>query len=166
MQCFGTYHPDLIPNDITDVGILSPYGTAGQGGNVDEWEETDADLVNDFAFSDRGVRGGNWIFFSDLLLSSFRDSWSPTTVGSNIGFRVASLPEPAGLAGDFNDDGRVNGFDFLAWQRDPNVGTLADWEANYGMPLAVNNATVPEPAIGAILLPVLFVIVKRSRSCH
>lgn len=29
------------PNDIINVGLLSPYGTAGQGGNVFEWEETD-----------------------------------------------------------------------------------------------------------------------------
>ena len=28
----GGFNPQ--PNDITDVGVLSPYGTAGQGGNV------------------------------------------------------------------------------------------------------------------------------------
>ena len=34
--------------------------------------------------------------------------------------------------GDFNGDGNYDGADFLMWQRDPSVGTLADWEANYG----------------------------------
>ncbi len=31
---------NLVPNDITDVGVESPYGTLGQGGNVFEWEES------------------------------------------------------------------------------------------------------------------------------
>ena len=95
------------PNDITDVGILSPYGTAGQGGSVFEWEETDFDLVNDsiysFAFfteeppsSARGVRGGFWNDNYPFLLSSCRDNFD--FFASNeyhfVGFRVASIPEP------------------------------------------------------------------------
>jgi len=85
------------PNDITDVGVLSPYGTAGQGGNVFEWEETDFDLVNDSTSSARGVRGGNWIFDSSFLLSSFRNSFNPSSELILIGFRVASIPEPSSL---------------------------------------------------------------------
>ncbi len=52
------------------------------------------------------------------------------------------------LAGDFDLDFDVDGFDFLAWQRDPSVGLLSDWETNYGMtlPLTTAAATVPEPA--------------------
>lgn len=34
--------------------------------------------------------------------------------------------------GDFDEDGGIDGLDFLLWQRDPNVGSLAVWEANYG----------------------------------
>ncbi|MCI0333040.1 MAG: SUMF1/EgtB/PvdO family nonheme iron enzyme, partial [Planctomycetes bacterium] len=48
---FDAVIPDFpfnVVNDITNVGVLSPYGTAGQGGNVWEWEETEFDLVNDF----------------------------------------------------------------------------------------------------------------------
>ncbi|MCH8839194.1 MAG: SUMF1/EgtB/PvdO family nonheme iron enzyme [Planctomycetes bacterium] len=83
------------PNDITDVGVLSPYGTAGQGGNVWEWEETDFDLVNDSTSSARGVRGGSWFNGSNLLLSSVRNNFlNPSNGGSFVGFRVASIPEP------------------------------------------------------------------------
>ncbi len=85
------------PNDITDVGVLSPYGTAGQGGNVWEWEETDFDLVNNSSSPGRGVRGGSWYRNSGVLLSSSRDVNSPTDGESGIGFRVASVPEPSGL---------------------------------------------------------------------
>ena len=56
-------------------------------------------------------------------------------------------------AGDFDDNGVVDGADFLLWQRDPNIGDLADWEANYGAPGAVSAfvAQVPEPA-GLLLM--------------
>jgi hypothetical protein len=60
----------------------------------------------------------------------------------------------AGLAGDFNVDGSVDGFDFLLWQRDTSVGSLADWQNNYGnvAPLAVATAPVPEPSTTVLLL--------------
>jgi formylglycine-generating enzyme required for sulfatase activity len=85
------------PNDITDVGVLSPYGTAGQGGNAWEWEETDLDLVNNSSSSARGVRGGVWNDYSGFLLSSNRFSYSPSNGFGGIGFRVASIPEPSTL---------------------------------------------------------------------
>ncbi|TWU28367.1 SUMF1/EgtB/PvdO family nonheme iron enzyme [Bythopirellula polymerisocia] len=87
------------PNDITDVGVLSPYGTAGQGGNVHEWEETDLDLVNDSALSARGLRGGDYVNVSSSLKSLDRNNNLPTTETSNGGFRVAriAIPEPSSL---------------------------------------------------------------------
>lgn len=86
------------PNDITNVGVLSPYGTAGQGGNVGELEETDFDLVNGpITSSPRVIRGGSWVNNSGLLLSSFRSLDSPLAGSSIIGFRVASIPEPSTL---------------------------------------------------------------------
>jgi len=36
--------------------------------------------------------------------------------------------------GDFDFNGIVDGLDFLLWQRDQGVGSLATWEANYGIP--------------------------------
>jgi hypothetical protein len=84
------------PNDITDVGLLSPYGTAGQGGNVYEWEETDLDLVNDLV-DGRGTRGGRWFSASSDLLSSNRGSGGANVEVAITGFRVASIPEPSSL---------------------------------------------------------------------
>ncbi len=87
------------PADITLAGGLSPYGTMGQGGNVYQWEETDFDLVNGpvDGSSARGFRGGFWFDISGNLSSSFRLSSSPSFEGSDIGFRVASIPEPTSL---------------------------------------------------------------------
>lgn len=77
------------PNDITNAGILSPYGTMGQGGNVWEWEETEFDLTNDSGSSARGLRGGNWGGNSGGLSASLRFSFIPRLESSGIGFRVA-----------------------------------------------------------------------------
>ena len=67
-------------------------------------------------------------------------------------------------AGDFDNDGDVDGRDFLAWQRGNSpsplsAGDLASWQSNYGAGgLVANSTTVPEPgsiimtAIGGICL--------------
>ena len=67
----------------------------------------------------------------------------------------AAPPTPLG---DFDFDGDVDGQDFLAWQRNPAVGSLADWQANYGLaPLQAATAiAVPEPA--TLLLGALAVL--------
>jgi hypothetical protein len=42
------------------------------------------------------------------------------------------IPDGGALPGDFDSNGTVNGRDFLLWQRNSSVGSLADWKANYG----------------------------------
>jgi hypothetical protein len=59
----------------------------------------------------------------------------------------------ASQAGDFDLDGDVDGRDFLAWQRNPAVGDLADWQANYGVGVLSASTAVPEP--GAFVLALL-----------
>jgi hypothetical protein len=84
------------PNDITDVGVLSPYGTGGQGGNVWELEETEFDLVNDSSAPTRGARGGGWNLPSVYMRASARSYIIlPESAFFVFGFRVASIPEPS-----------------------------------------------------------------------
>lgn len=86
------------PADIANAGGLSAYGTMGQGGNVWEWMESAADLVNDSASESRALRGGGWGDQEGALWS-----WVPTPMraygppgaeADHIGFRVAAVPEP------------------------------------------------------------------------
>jgi hypothetical protein len=59
------------------------------------------------------------------------------------------------LPGDFDGDGVVNGRDFLAWQRNPSVGSLSDWKANYGtgslVAAVVTTEDVSEPLVASVM---------------
>ena len=84
------------PADVMLAGGASPFGTVGQAGNVLDWEETELDLSNDDPRGARGARGGDFLLsISDLDLSStFRNRSFPTAEPLNVGFRIASIPEP------------------------------------------------------------------------
>ena len=84
------------PNTITNVGHLSPYGTAGQGGNVIEWEETAFNWQNTFTSTSRLIQGGGWGYSSSAMLNSNTGGGlSPGAESNGIGFRVAAIvPEP------------------------------------------------------------------------
>ena len=78
---------------LTDVGAYalsdSPSGTFDQGGNVYEWLEQ---IKTGAA---RGLRGGAWNGDSSNLTAFNSNSDSPTLEIDNIGFRLASIPEPS-----------------------------------------------------------------------
>ena len=76
----------------------------------------------------------------------------------------------ASYSADFDGDGDVDSRDFLIWQRNPSVGNLADWQAQYGLgagssPSPLN--TVPEPALVFPLLicSVSYLVLRRSIRC-
>ena len=82
----GTYYTTVVGEFQNSA---SPYGTFDQGGNVFEWNE---DL---FSSTSRVNRGGSFMFGSEWLLASYgRSGIDPSSDYLNIGFRVASVPEP------------------------------------------------------------------------
>jgi formylglycine-generating enzyme required for sulfatase activity len=74
----------------TYSGDPSSYGTYDQGGNVWEWNDA-------VTGSSRGRRGGAWDYDGSNLRSSYRGYNGPAIEYSNIGFRVASVPEPTSI---------------------------------------------------------------------
>jgi formylglycine-generating enzyme required for sulfatase activity len=91
----AVYNGQRGPADITNAGGLSPYRTMAQGGNVWEWNESALDGSNDSGSEYRELRGGSWVFFSDLLVALGRSFNVPSDGNSSSGFRVASVPEPS-----------------------------------------------------------------------
>jgi len=73
------------------------------------------------------------------------------------------------LAGDFDEDGDVDGADFLVWQQGfgstYNADDLTDWESNYGLEASstVAAAAVPEPMTTVMLM--LGIVAMPTRRC-
>lgn len=108
----------------------------------------DSRTVSDLSFVGGNSTSNGWpSSFNNLGQLAF---WASFTDGSE-GVFVSNTA--AHLAGDFNGDGTVDGRDFLAWQRNPSVGKLADWEANFGVAASLSAfyTPIPEPT-GAKLL--------------
>lgn len=99
------------PALVNQAGGLSPYGTMGQGGNVEEFMESSYFYVDFPTYSDpkslRVVRGGGWysgfqdddgIVAGEIGSRYFYDlSYSLYGGSQGVGFRVASVPEPTGV---------------------------------------------------------------------
>jgi hypothetical protein len=86
------------PNDVTNAGVLSPYGTMAQNGNVWEWGESGYGSPNNLAGELRVIRSGSWNVSSPGLQSSYRNDYSPASGSYTLGFRVAAVPEPSSIA--------------------------------------------------------------------
>jgi formylglycine-generating enzyme required for sulfatase activity len=84
-----------VPALVDSAGGLSPYGTMGQGGNVFEWNESAFDGSNSSPDESRAFRGGGYTSLESSLRSSSRLSLGPWFETYELGFRVASVPEPS-----------------------------------------------------------------------
>jgi formylglycine-generating enzyme required for sulfatase activity len=94
---------------LTNVGAYtettSPYGAYDMAGDVREWDET---LISG---SFRGLRGGSYRQEADAAFALWRDYDNPYDEFNDMGFRVASVPEPSTLIL------AALGFALLAWRR-------------------------------------------------
>jgi formylglycine-generating enzyme len=72
------------------AGTMEQNGTYNLMGNVWEWNEA-------FVGSSRGLRGGSYNAIGDYPASSYRHDADPDYEYGSVGFRVASVPEPATL---------------------------------------------------------------------
>ena len=150
--------PNYLPADIGSV--VSPIGTL--------FDSLGNSVTNVGSFLDIDGDGSGHV---TTVLGTFTADATSQQIdyvlqrGRNVGVSAIILTEAgASLSGDFNGDGRVNGVDFLAWQRNPAVGDLADWEANYGNPVNIAANSVPEPsALALTMLGVALGIARRGR---
>ncbi|TWU22743.1 hypothetical protein [Bythopirellula polymerisocia] len=97
----------------------------------------------------------------NVLRVMFRhDSGTPSSggepVAGDLGLDNITLKSTS-LAGDFNNDGAIDGADFLVWQRGGSPASLSAedlmaWQTNYGLPLGdAPSIAVPEPAAKSLI---------------
>jgi hypothetical protein len=88
-------------------------------------------------------------------------------LGMELEYLEIRLPDDD-LDGDFDEDGDVDGRDFLVWQRagSPSplsAGDLADWQANYGTGGLAAVAAVPEPNSVVLIAACGIMLIGRQR---
>lgn len=151
--------------DIKEGGLVSVGGTLTIGNSSDFINMATGGMLAIFGDADDSLTQFlALISGTDAALRYLDDSltnWEPITSaifgvdytlkyltsGDLAGYTLltvgeASLPD---LAGDFDSNSVVDGADFLAWQRNPGIGSLADWKANFGANLSSTIVSVPEP---------------------
>ncbi len=146
---------------LTDLGgamLVLDYsaGVAAQEGDTYQILTSGDGLTGMFSNSQVGAGGLLW----DIDIQS-----------EAVFVTATALAVPT-LAGDFDGDDDIDGFDFLSWQRgfgsSFGAGDLADWQAGYGTspgPLAAATSAVPEPtSIALLMLGGVLAIGRRSRS--
>lgn len=92
----AVYNGQSGPADITLAGGLSPYGTMAQGGNVEEWNETEISTLPPRPGL-AGMRGGDYAEAGGMGAGA-ATSGLITGESSVVGFRVAEVvPEPTAI---------------------------------------------------------------------
>ena len=97
----AVYVPNIFqggPAEVERAGGLSPYGAMGLPGNVWDWCESAFDGTNNSGSENRIFRGGVYGQGANLIVSSYRQSVDPAIGNADMGFRVASVPEPSTYA--------------------------------------------------------------------
>lgn len=119
-------------------------------------------FIGDFAGT---ALSDNALWVDNALVEVFADG--AAEAASDVTANNPNPDGPAGIPGDFDGNGIVNGLDFLKWQVDGlSQQDLQDWEDNYGMvaPLSAASTAVPEPS--SVLLLLIGVLCFEGTSRH
>lgn len=172
-----------LNGNFTTVGSAGPlstsfYGTYDQAGNI--LEMTESPLPP----SHYVVRGGNYASNTNqsVVGATYRTGSMASIDQPTLGFRVAAPVEILLPTADFNQDQRVDGADFLTWQRGfGGAGTLAQgdadgngavagadlsvWRSQFGgTGASALAASVPESSTALLVaLPVAMALSSRGR---
>jgi hypothetical protein len=162
---------------LTTVGgyaaSKSAYGTADQGGNVWEWTEAfGINSNNTTNTSLRVIRGGAFNTDSTTLNAANGQGQSSAFGNESIGFRLAMAVAPAGVPGDYNNNGVVDSGDYILWRKSPgsyggDPAGYNTWRAHFGQTSSGSgsggllNSAVPEPAT----MPLLATFVATAILC-
>lgn len=122
--------------------------------------------------SDYGPPGDYFLSTSNFTHTNasgtFFDAFNATDSGghgdSNF---IASFDLPAGVTGDYNNNGSVDAVDYAVWRKSPGdfggaVG-YTTWRSNFGNPpgsgSGLGSTNVPEPTAGVLAIMALFALV-------
>ncbi|TWU25778.1 hypothetical protein [Bythopirellula polymerisocia] len=179
-RVLGSLGVDATTGDVLyqlqGSGILAETGASVTFGQWHHFQiRLDFVLDNYKVFVD-GVQKGSQGFvdgvssmFTDADIASFAAAPDAISQGQTATAFFDNFVVRNYRPGDFDDDGDVDGHDFLVWQRggSPNPLSATDlnqWQSNYGIPpLVASAAAVPEPAIGGLISMALLCLLGQNR---
>jgi hypothetical protein len=116
----------------------------------------------------------NWTisYTGNITWSNANDSVLSSVTGTGTGVDIVLIGHSsvsAGTPGDFDDDGDVDGRDFLAWQRGNSPapfssGDLSTWQTAYNGGALAGIGAVPEPTSLVLLCLAVVPFVGRRRA--
>lgn len=107
--------------------------------------------------SQEGFVDGTSSTFTDADIAAFAAAFDATSQSQTATAFFDNFIVRDILPGDFDEDGDVDGNDFLTWQRGGSpsplsAADLTDWQNNYGnFPLVASATAVPEPTAGSLV---------------
>ena len=158
---FGGYGGTGSSNAILQLDFLGTGGSLLGTASTTVPAPDPPDPENHFEWSKQSTSGLIPVGTLTVQASVYSDD---TASGAAYVDLAEFIINPESTLGDFDNDGDVDGADFLEWQRDMNVGSLSDWEGNFGAtPLGIATAAaVPEPGT-CILVSMGLLLVTGTR---
>ncbi|QEG35935.1 beta strand repeat-containing protein [Bythopirellula goksoeyrii] len=133
------------------LDLLDAPGQASNFDNTQDYSWTIATVLGSISgFSARTYVIEESAFLNDLGNGAFYLSLGDSGHALNVLFSASGLPTIE--TGNFDLDGDVDGADFLIWQRNPAIGYLANWQANYGRSATQSAVSVAVPEPSSLLL--------------
>jgi hypothetical protein len=175
------YHNGSIETVASTADGFSLFGQGQQSinnsgdvvfwSNVDEYEGNPVNWIGVFdgpdPLDDQVLLHGGSLYGKTVTELTLLDLNNNGQILMQVGlsgpenWRGLVLATPVAIPGDFDADDDVDGRDFLIWQRNPSVGDLSDWQANYGVGAVVSSSVaVPEPGLGISFSVVALVLVS------
>ena len=163
------------PADIDNAGGLSPYGTMGQPGNVQEYVEGLVVSTGPY-FRGGAYSGSDYMFRNTTTQFGPGSTWNANAA---TGFRVVMLSEAEVILGDVNGDGVVDGLDIQpfvdlltggGYQAEADINTDEvvdglDIQPFVDIITGAGGNPVPEPAtLGLLAVGGLAALARRRRN--
>jgi hypothetical protein len=167
---FGDYYGAVFVN-IDELGNVTPVLVSALHADFVEVDDGNPETTNIFVpesnYDFNNIASPEEYLNPELQIdyftstSNFRQPENPDflfgfSYGADANFVAYFDYEfPPGTPGDFDEDGDVDGRDFLQWQRGESptpfsAGDLTDWQTNYGASGLAAVTAVPEP--GSLML--------------